>query len=191
MIDPLLRAMQQPEYLHTLFNPIPIYGLGLGLLGLAIALFLRSRPAQIATLAIILASAATALPVYLLGEAAENRMEGIVDEAGREWLEVHEERAEKVIYAFYVLAILSAAALLAPRWWPRSATPLALAVFALTILTLALGGFVAHAGGKIRHKEFRTGLPSEEANDENAGEDQRADGNRGRGRGRGRGGRDR
>ena len=185
MIESLLRAMQQPEYLHTLFNPVPIYGLGLGLLGLAIALLLRSREAQMATLAIILASSAIALPVYLLGEAAEDRMEGIVDDAGRDWLRVHEERAEKVIFAFYLLAFLAAVALIVPRWRPGSATPLAIAVFAASVVTLGLGGFVAHAGGKIRHREFRTGAPPEQveqADDERDG---------GRGRGRGRGGRDR
>lgn len=189
MIDQLLRPLQQPEYLHTLLNPVPIYGLALGLLGLAITLLLRSRPAQIATLSIILVSSAIALPVYLLGHAAEDRMEGIVDDAGREWLEVHEERAERVIYAFHVLAVLAAAALVAPRWWPRSATPLALGVFAVTIVTLGLGGFVAEAGGKIRHPEFRTAPLPESTEEARDPEGERGD--RGRGRGRGRGGRDR
>ncbi len=177
-MEALLRALQQPEYLHTLLNPVPIYGLALGLFGLLVALFLKSRPAQVATLAIILVSSATALPVYLLGERAENRMEGLVDEPGRAWLEVHEQRAEKVIWAFYILAAVAAAALLAPIRWPRSAMLLALAAFAGGMIALALGGFVAHAGGKIRHREFRTGAPPEAVAD--------SEGGQGRGRGRGR-----
>lgn len=170
MIDSLLRALRQPEYLHTLLNPVPIYGLGVGLIGLAVALFLRSRTAQISTLTIILISSATALPVYLLGRQAEARMEGIVDADGRKWLEVHEDRAEKVIYAFYALGALSAAALLAPTWWPRSATPLALGVFAVAVVALVLGGFVAHAGGRIRHREFRTGPLPEPALSDGSGQ---------------------
>ena len=181
-MEPLLRALQQPEYLHTLLNPVPIYGLGFGLFGLLIALFLRSRPAQIATLAIVLASSATALPVYLLGERAENRMEGLVDDDGREWLEVHEERAEKVIYAFYLLAVLALAALVAPVWWPGSATPLAVGVFAGGVIALGLGVFVAHAGGKIRHREFRTGAPVATATAADQDQAPGRDGNRGRGR---------
>ena len=159
MLDSLLQITRQPEYLHTLLNPVPIYGLGVGLLGLLIAVVLRSRPAQIATLAIVLLSAATVLPVYLLGEAAEDRMEGLVDEGGRAWLEEHEHRAERVMYAFYLLAALAAAALIAPRWWPKSAMPLSLAVLMAGLVALALGAYVAKAGGQIRHREFRTGPP--------------------------------
>jgi hypothetical protein len=182
MLELFLRALRQPEYIHTLLNPLPIYGLGVGLLGLMIALLLRSRPAQIATLAIILVCSSAAWPVYVFGEKAEDRMEGIVDDAGRRWLHEHEERAEKIIYAFYALALLTVVALLAPLRWPGMATPLSLAVLVLSMVALGLGGYIAQAGGKIRHPEFRTELPPEEVSER---EDSSQ---RGRGRGRGRGG---
>ena len=162
MVDSLFQIARQPEYLHTLLNPVPIYGLGLGLIGLAIAVLLRSRAAQIATLVIVLISASSALPVYLLGQSAEDRMEGLVDDAGRHWLEEHEHRAERVIYVFYLLAGVTAAALVAPLRWAKSGTPLSLAVIALGFITLAAGGYVAKAGGQIRHREFRTGAPPAE-----------------------------
>ncbi len=54
MIDVILRDLRQPEYIHVLINPLPVYGLAMGLLGLIVAFFLRSRPAQIATLIIVL-----------------------------------------------------------------------------------------------------------------------------------------
>ena len=57
MMDLLTRLSRQPEYIHVLINPLPIYGLSMGLLGLLIALFLRNRGAQIATLVIVLISA--------------------------------------------------------------------------------------------------------------------------------------
>ncbi len=47
MIDAILRDLRQPEYIHVLINPLPVYGLAMGLLGLIVAFFLRSRPAQI------------------------------------------------------------------------------------------------------------------------------------------------
>ena len=63
MIDAFLRDLRQPEYVHVLLNPIPIYGLAIALVGLLIAIFLRSRAGQIATLAIVLISAGMAWPV--------------------------------------------------------------------------------------------------------------------------------
>jgi dolichol kinase len=161
MLDSLGQLSRQPEYLHTLLHPLPIWGLVTGVLGLAIALLLRSRAAQIATLTIILVSSASAVPVFLLGGAAEDRVEGIVDDIGRAWLEEHERRGEQVIYAFWALALLALAALLAPAKWPRSAAVLCLAVLAFSIVAIALGGYVAKAGGQIRHREFRTGPPPE------------------------------
>src|ERR671916_203400 len=85
MLDSLTQLTRQPEYLHTLLHPLPIWGLASGAVGLLIALFLRSRAAEIATLVIVLISSASAVPVYLLGGAAEDRVEGIVDDAGRQF----------------------------------------------------------------------------------------------------------
>ncbi len=159
MLDRITQLTRQPEYLHTLLHPMPIWGVGAGVLGLLIALLLRSRAAQIPTLVIILVSGISGVPVYLLGGAAEDRVEGIVDDVGREWLEEHERRAEQVIYVFCALTVLTVVALIAPAKWPRSATPLSIAVLVLSVVTLALGGYVAKAGGQIRHREFRTGAP--------------------------------
>ena len=161
MLDSLTQLSRQPEYLHTLLHPMPIWGLGAGVLGLTIALLLRSRAAQVATLAIILVSSVSAVPVYLLGGAAEDRVEGIIDEAGRAWLEEHEHRGEQAIYVFCALAAVALAALIVPVKWPRSATPLCIVVLLLRVASLAAGGYVAKAGGQIRHREFRTGpLPT-------------------------------
>jgi hypothetical protein len=57
------------------------------------------------------------------------------------------------------LAVLSAVALVASRKWPRSATPLVASVILLGVATLGIGGYIAYAGGKIRHREFRNVPP--------------------------------
>src|SRR5436305_14517200 len=150
MIDSILRDCRQPEYLRVLINPLPIYGLAMGLLGLIVAFFLRSRHAQIVTLIIVLVSAASAWPVYQFGEQAYDRVLSMADEPGQAWLDEHQDRAEDLIWFFYGLAALSAVALVAPRKWPRSATPLVVAVILLSAVTLWLGGYIAYAGGKIR-----------------------------------------
>ena len=159
MIDAILRDLRQPEYIHTLLNPLPVYGLAMGLIGLIVAFFLKSRAAQIATLVIVLISSATAWPVYEFGEQAKDRVLSMENEVGDAWIEEHQDRAEDLIWMFYLLAILSAAALVAPKKWPRSATPLVIAVIFVGVATFAAGGYIAYAGGKIRHREFRNVPP--------------------------------
>src|SRR5881397_1157795 len=107
MIDAILRDLRQPEYIHVLINPLPIYGLAMGLLGLIVAFFLRSRRAQIATLIVVLVSAASAWPAYEFGEQAYDRVLSMADEPGRAWLDAHQDRAEDLIWIFYALAALS------------------------------------------------------------------------------------
>ena len=159
MIDTFLRDLRQPEYIHVLINPLPIYGLFLSWVGLIIALFLRSRRAQIATLALVLISSTSAWPVYEFGQQAYDRVLSMADPDGQAWLDEHQDRAEDLIYIFYALAALSAIAIAAPMKWPKSSVPLAVAAILLGAVTLGTGGYIAYAGGKIRHREFRNEPP--------------------------------
>jgi len=138
---------------------LPIYGLVMGWIGLIVAFFLRSRRAQITTLVIVLISAASAWPVYEFGEEGYDRVLTMTDDDGRAWLDEHGDRAEDLIYFFYALALLSAAAIAAPMKWPKSSGPLLIAVMLLGAVTLGVGGYIAYAGGKIRHREFRNEPP--------------------------------
>jgi hypothetical protein len=155
MIDIILRDLRQPEYVHVLINQLPILGLALGCIGLLVALLLRSRSAKIATLVIIFISAASAWPTFEFGEQAEDRLLTQVDDDGRAWLEAHKARAEQFINYFYALAILSAVAIVAPIKWKKSSVPLALFVLLMGFAVLGMGSYIAYAGGKIRHREFR------------------------------------
>jgi disulfide bond formation protein DsbB len=159
MVETIVRAFRQPEYIHVLINPIPVYGLGLGLIGLIVALFLHSRPAKIATLAIVLISAGSAWPVYEFGEQGYDRVLSMSDEDGRAWLNEHQARAERLIFCFYIVAALSLVAIIAPMKWPRSSVLLAMIVLVCGAACLGLGGYIAYAGGKIRHREFRNEPP--------------------------------
>jgi hypothetical protein len=69
-VKPFFDALSQPEYVHVLLNPLPVYGLATGVLGLVLAMALRSRTAQVVALIIILICAASAWPVYQYGEGA-------------------------------------------------------------------------------------------------------------------------
>ncbi len=154
-MEPLLRSLRQPEYVHVLLNPLPVYGLLLSWIGLIIAFVLKSRRAQVATLCLVLISSVCAWPVYKYGEDGYDRVLAMTDDDGHAWLDEHMHRAEKLIYIFYAVALLSAIAIAAPLKWPTSAAPFSIAVILLGALTLGSGAYIAYAGGRIRHREFR------------------------------------
>ena len=155
MLASISQDLSQPEYIHVLINPLPVYGLAMGVIGLVIALLQRSRSAQVATLALILLSGVIAWPVIHYGEAGYDRVLSMSDDQGQAWLKVHEHRADELAWSFYVLAAVAAAAIFAPMKWPKVATALAIVTLLLSFGVLGIGGYIARAGGKIRHREFR------------------------------------
>jgi hypothetical protein len=159
MIDSITRLLRQPEYIHVLINPLPIYGLAIAWIGLIVALFMRNRRAQIVTLILVLISAASAWPAFEFGEQAYDRVLSMTDDDGHAWLDEHQHRADTCLYFFYALAALAAVAIVAPAKWPRSAIGLTIAVLLLGAVVLGMGGYIAYAGGKIRHREFRNEPP--------------------------------
>jgi glucan phosphoethanolaminetransferase (alkaline phosphatase superfamily) len=156
MRETIQRALQQPEYLHVLINPLPVYGLAIALFGLIAAMCLRTRGGEVIALVLIFVCAASAWPAAHYGEAAEDGILVMADTDGQAWLKTHEQRAEDLIYIFYALALVSAAAIFAPKKWPKTARPLVILTLLLAVAALAAGGYIASAGGKIRHREFRS-----------------------------------
>ena len=151
--------LSHPEYLHVLLNPLPVYGLLMGVAALVLAFFLNSRPARIVALTIILISSASGWPVHYYGEKAYDAVMPDADANGAEWMDQHQARAEKTIATFYVAAALALAAILVPRWWPRSDFALSLGTGALALIALGVGVWISYAGGRIRHQEFRAESP--------------------------------
>jgi hypothetical protein len=152
----IFQHLSQPEYVHVLINPIPVYGLLVGLIALIAALFFRLRAALIPALIAIAFAGAMAWPVYEYGERAYDRVYSMVNSEGDAWLNTHMHRAEKLIYFFYLLVALAAAAALLPLKWPKSSVPLAVTTLIFGFATLGIGGWIAYAGGKVRHSEFRS-----------------------------------
>jgi plastocyanin len=159
MVEAILRDLRQPEYVHVLLNPLPVYGLAVGLIGLLVAICLRSRAATVVALVVVFISAAAAWPVYEYGEQSYDRVLAMADNDGQAWLASHKARAEYLIWLFYALAILSAIALIAPVKWPGLSIWLSLSVLVLGAISLGSGGYIAYAGGRIRHREFRNEPP--------------------------------
>ena len=109
----MIEHLSKPEYVHVLMNPLPVYGLAVGVLGLVIALLSKTRAARVTALALVMVSAASAWPVYHYGEAGYDRVKSMVDEAGDKWLDEHMRRGEQLIYVLYVVAALSAVGIVA------------------------------------------------------------------------------
>ena len=150
------------EHVHVLLNHLPIIGLAMGILALVLALMHHSRKTEMVALILVLVAAASAWPVNFTGQRAYKTVRGFADDGGADWLDTHMERAEKAAPAFYALALLTAAALIAPHKWPRTTRPLAVATLALALLCEGASGWIALAGGQIRHPEFRTKAPPAE-----------------------------
>jgi hypothetical protein len=156
-----LQQLKQPEYVHVLLNPIPIYGMVSGILALVVALILRSRPAQITAFVVVIFAALSVWPVGEYGERAYDRVDAMSDKDGQQWLDEHMHRAEVGSWMFYATAAVAAAALVLPKFKPRTQFPLALATLVFALASLRVGAWISHAGGKIRHSEFRDGPPPE------------------------------
>ena len=164
-----LHELRQPEYVHVLLNPLPIYGLATGFLSLVLAWAARSRPAQSVALLLILLTALAAWPVAHFGRGGFDRVYAMSGPPAQQWLNWHAYLAGRIVWAHYTAAALAAATLFClwrvPRW-QRLAVGLTLTA---TVVALGLGGFLAFAGGKIRHSEFRDGPPPVIVRPESAG----------------------
>jgi hypothetical protein len=144
------------EYFHVLINPMPIYGLSMGTLAMLIALPMRNRKAQLLALCLIFVGAASAFPAYLSGQKAYHKVYVLADSDGQASLDAHLHRSEKLIYVFYGVALLAVAAALVPVKAPKTALPLALFTLIAAVGALGVGGWIAKAGGEVRHPEFRS-----------------------------------
>jgi len=151
----LRQHLSDPEYIHILINPLPVYGLAVGMLALVLALILRNQRVTIAALILVFVCALSAWPTYHYGESAYDRVKAVSDPAGEQWLDEHMARGEKMIWLFYVLAGVAAIGVGAVVKWPRTSFVIAVGTLVLGSATLGTGGYIAYAGGHVRHKEFR------------------------------------
>jgi hypothetical protein len=149
--------LRRPEYLHVVLNHLTIYGVMLGALALLISLVLRSRTAQITALILTLVAGVSAYPVLVTGQRAYKTVRAMADDPGAEWLDEHMDRAEKAIGAFYGLAVLALAGLIVPIKWPKAGAPLTALTLAGALACSGIVVYIAQAGGRIRHPEFRPG----------------------------------
>ena len=151
----LWQHLSDPEYVHVLINPLPVYGLSIAILALTLALFLRTQRLTLAALVLVFVCAISAWPTYEYGEAAYDRIKSVSDPAGEQWLDEHMARGMKMLWMFYVLAGIAAIAVVGVVKWPRITFAVTAGTLAWGVATLGAGGYIAYAGGHVRHREFR------------------------------------
>ena len=149
----------KPEYVHVLLNPLPVYGLAMGVLALAVGLLVRSPAARNIGLLGIVLCAASAWPVLYFGQHGYNHLYPQLDTESQQWLDAHMERAERFIYAFYLTALLGTGALLARKKLAKTGQVLTCLTLLAAIACLGIGGWISRAGGEVSHSEFRSGEP--------------------------------
>jgi len=154
-MNTFFQHLRDPEYMHVLLNPLPVYGLAFGTLALALALLLRNYRVTVAALVLVFVGAISAWPVYQYGESAYDRVKSMSDAPGEQWLDEHMARGEKMIWLFYVLVGVAAIGVGAVLKWPRTSFAITVGTLVLAGVTLGTGGYIAYAGGHVRHREFR------------------------------------
>ena len=159
----VLEHLKQPEYIHVLINPLPLYGMMIGAFLLLGGLLRKSKETQVAALILIAVIGAATWVVVKYGQKGYDRVHAMSNEEAQPWLEVHMNRAEKVQYLYYGTALLALAGLIAIRKEKPSAKILVLLTLLLTGFCVAVGGWISHAGGQVRHSEFREAPPPEDS----------------------------
>jgi hypothetical protein len=158
-MNDFFQTLKQPEYVHVLLNPLPVYGTAMGALALIVGLLLRSRTAQGVALLVILVGTLSVWPVEHFGEGGYDRVHSMSNTAGQRWLIEHVRRADAVVWIFYVTAILAAIGIVALWKFPKIGTWLSVLSLVGALACLVAGGWISYAGGKVRHTEFRNAPP--------------------------------
>lgn len=137
-------------YLHLVSTHFPIVLTVVGAVAALLSVAIRYRGAWLFTFAVLTLAGATAVPVFLSGNQAEEVVENRAAVV-RQALETHEEGGEAAVWIFGAMGLLAAAA-----WWKTRRERLAPAwlrgiVVLAALAGAAAAGYTGWSGGKISH----------------------------------------
>lgn len=158
-MDLLLEMLEDPVHRHVLLNHLPIVGLGTAWVCLVWALFDRRWSSMCFALLLVAGLSASTLLVTSAGDAAYPVIFEELDGPGREWLDYHTYLGDRWGWVIAANGLLGLLAIAAGHFREPLRRSVAAGVLLTTLLALLLAGFVAEAGGKIRHPEFRRSAP--------------------------------
>lgn len=129
------------EYLHTFLSALPIFGLAVGVIGLFFAIHFRARAARLVALALLMVSSALVWPVcYYIGW---HDVEMVWNQEANRWLEEEIRPREEFSSLFFIVAALSALAIVT-EWRRPGAAAMFLAVATLfpAIVAVVVGSYM-------------------------------------------------
>ncbi|MBB6054067.1 hypothetical protein [Armatimonas rosea] len=143
-----------PAYLHLVLNHLPVLGTWFGLLLLSAGFIFKSNDLKKASLVVFVLCALVAIPVFLTGEPAEGKIEGLPG-VSEGLIEAHEAAAKFALILVEILGTASLLCLVFLQRGIRAASLVLLGVWGLALLTGGLFVYTAKLGGQIRHTEVR------------------------------------
>ena len=158
-MDLALELLEDPAYRHVLLNHLPITGLGIAWLALALAMIERRWSSLCCGLVLVMSMSGSVLVVMSAGDAAYPFVYDSLDGPGREWLDYHTYLADRWGLVLSTNAGVAALAIAAGIFREQLRTPAGVVVLVTTLAGLIAVFFIAEAGGKIRHSEFRLSDP--------------------------------
>ncbi|MBL9133731.1 MAG: hypothetical protein JNG86_21150 [Verrucomicrobiaceae bacterium] len=103
----LWQSIRDPEYLHLLIEPLPLYGLGMGLVVFIVAFVFNERRTRLLSRALICVSCASVWPYTDLREKATPRILATRPPEFASVIREQTERRQAWNWPYYVLALLS------------------------------------------------------------------------------------
>ncbi len=88
----MLEHLSNPEYVHVLLNPLPVYGLAMGVLGLTVALIAGSRAPRVSASVHVFVSPFPASGIGHCKHAIVSRFAVVIDRPRRERGDEHDDQ---------------------------------------------------------------------------------------------------
>ncbi|MCB1062596.1 MAG: hypothetical protein KDN20_06720 [Verrucomicrobiae bacterium] len=118
-LERITEALKDPEYLFLVLEPLQIWGVAFGLLGLVITYFLKNEKLQVASLIVITVSALSVLPYLQARKTAQTRIEKVFSVSAPSRAKgFHANTADRLDHRWLYLAlagVAGAAILVGPR----------------------------------------------------------------------------
>lgn len=111
----LWQSIRDPEYLHLLLEPLPLYGLGLGLTFLILAFLFGEARGKLLALAVICVSCASVWPYIELRDKATPRILATRSPEFAPLIQEQTQRRKDWAWPYYTLALISGTALLTAK----------------------------------------------------------------------------
>lgn len=141
---------------HIVLTHIPLMGIVSGFCLILAGIAINNTTLKKSALCFFIVSAIIAVSVYLTGEKAMMVLTRFDPTIPMEPIEQHEEMAALALGASSILGFVSLVFVIIFRGERQFKNGFALIITVLSLIAIALTGYTANLGGKIRHPEIHT-----------------------------------